>query len=202
MSIKILTNDDALRQQINNACGDILDTADICIVDRRTHCAVRDCIALIDESVNEIPKDCIYVATLPISSETIYSIVRCVTKNGDNDVAYTRLKAVFEEMGLKSNRKGAVYLIDAVIMYPMGRAKVSIKNILQEVAQKYSVTPSSVERAMRTAIEYLFRYGNRDKIYSVFGNTVDPDKGKPSNGEFISLMAVIVNEHEAQAFNT
>jgi len=87
-------------------------------------------------------------------------------------------------------------------MYPMGRAKVSIKSILEEVAQKYSVTPSSVERAMRTAIEYLFRYGNRDKIYSVFGNTVDPDKGKPSNGEFISLMAVIVNEHEAQAFNT
>lgn len=202
MSIKILTNDDALRQQINIACADIVDTSDICIVDRRTHCAVRGCIALIDESVNEVLADCIYVATLPIKNETIYSIVKRVTTNEECDTTSVMLRDIFEEMGLKNCRKGTLYLIDAVRMYPMGRAKVSIKSILEEVAQKYSVTPSSVERAMRTAIEYLFRYGNRDKIYSVFGNTVDPDKGKPSNGEFISLMAVIVNEHEAQAFNT
>lgn len=196
MSIKILTNDCDLRLIITDACKSIADTADICIVDCRTHSAAECCIALIDESVNDIPKDCLYVATLPISRETVRRILKTVTESDDNDTARRKIEELFTDMGLKNDRKGTRYLIDAVGLYPMGRAKASIKNILEEIAEKYAVTPSSVERAMRTAIEHLFRYGNRDKIYSVFGNTVDPDKGKPSNGEFISLMAVILNEHD------
>ena len=196
MSIEILTNDDILLKMINGACVDIADTTDICIVDCRTHSVVPRCIALIDEAVKEIPRDCLYVAALPVTEKTIHSIVKTVTEKGDYDPTYQKLNILFDDMGLKNNRKGTRYLIDAVGLYPKGRAKASIKNILEEVAIKYAVTPSSVERAMRTAIEHLFRYGNRDKIYSVFGNTVDPDKGKPSNGEFISLMAVIASEYD------
>lgn len=196
MSIKIITNDDDLRSLITKACKDIMDNTDVCFWDCRVNCEEKHspCVALVEDA-SCAPSECAYIAALPISAYTIRSIALRVTQTDEYDANQQRLKALFEEMGLLNDRKGTVYLIDAVRMYPVGKAGVSMQNILRTVGNKYSVSTASVERAMRTAIEYLFRYGNRDKIYSLFGNTIDPDKGKPSNGEFIALMAQTLNDN-------
>ena len=197
MSIKIITNDEELRSLITRSCKDIMDDADICFWDCRVkNCndELSPCVALVEDA-SCAPSECVYVAALPISAYTIRSIALRLTQTDEYDANRQRLKSLFEEMGLLNDRKGTLYLIDAVRMYPSGKVGTSMQSILRAVGNKYSVSTASVERAMRTAIEYLFRYGNRDKIYSLFGNTIDPDKGKPSNGEFIALMAQTVNDN-------
>ena len=57
------------------------------------------------------------------------------------------------------------------------------------VAEKYSSTPQKVERAIRNAIESAWERGNPDSIDAMFGYTVNYTKGKPTNSEFIAMIA-------------
>ncbi len=57
------------------------------------------------------------------------------------------------------------------------------------IAEKYDTTPSRVERAIRHAIELAWDRGNIDIINKFFGYTVNVDRGKPTNSEFIAMVA-------------
>lgn len=66
----------------------------------------------------------------------------------------------------------------------------SITKILYPtIAKKYQTTASRVERAIRHAIEVAWNRGNTDTLYELFGYTISNGKGKPTNSEFIALIA-------------
>lgn len=59
-------------------------------------------------------------------------------------------------------------------------------------AMEFNTTPERVERSIRHAIESTINRTSLDALYSLFGNTIDPQKGKPTNGEFVAMMAEYV----------
>ncbi len=63
------------------------------------------------------------------------------------------------------------------------------KQLYPDLAKKYKTTPSRVERAIRHAIEVAWGRGQLDAVESIFGYTVNANKGKPTNSEFIAMIA-------------
>lgn len=63
------------------------------------------------------------------------------------------------------------------------------KQLYPEIAQKYKTTPSRVERAIRHAIEVAWGRGKIEAMEKIFGYTVNASKGKPTNSEFIAMIA-------------
>ena len=63
------------------------------------------------------------------------------------------------------------------------------KSLYPAVAKMYSSTPSRVERAIRHAIETAWRRGNQKFLSEYFGRTVQSSRGKPTNSEFIAMVA-------------
>jgi two-component system response regulator (stage 0 sporulation protein A) len=63
------------------------------------------------------------------------------------------------------------------------------KELYPGIAQKFNTTPSRVERAIRHAIEVAWSRGRIDTINKLFGYTIHDEKGKPTNGEFIAMVA-------------
>ncbi|MGI5883153.1 MAG: sporulation initiation factor Spo0A C-terminal domain-containing protein, partial [Dethiobacteria bacterium] len=87
--------------------------------------------------------------------------------------------------------KGYLYLRDAISMVAQEIELLgSITKILYpRIAQKFETTPSRVERAIRHAIEVAWSRNNIDTIKKFFGYTINTEKGKPTNSEFIALIA-------------
>ena len=63
------------------------------------------------------------------------------------------------------------------------------KQLYPEIADKYSTTPSRVERAIRHAIEVAWGRGQQEAVENIFGYTISASKGKPTNSEFIAMIA-------------
>ncbi len=98
---------------------------------------------------------------------------------------------VIHQIGVPAHIKGYHYLRDAIIM-SVGdmRAVGSITKILYpSIAKQYHTTSSRVERAIRHAIEVAWDRGDLETLQSYFGYTVSNTKGKPTNSEFISMIA-------------
>ena len=95
------------------------------------------------------------------------------------------------ELGIPAHIKGYYYIRTAIIMSIENSELLhAITKILYPtIAKKFQTTPSRVERAIRHAIEVLWERGDIDKLQSVFGYTVSVNKGKPTNSEFIALLA-------------
>lgn len=98
---------------------------------------------------------------------------------------------IIHEIGVPAHIKGYQYLRDAIIMSVNDMEMLnSITKILYPmIAKKHQTTPSRVERAIRHAIEVAWSRGKMDTIDELFGYTVNGGKGKPTNSEFIALIA-------------
>lgn len=98
---------------------------------------------------------------------------------------------IIHEIGIPAHIKGYHYLRDAIVMVVARVELLSAitKELYPTIAQKYRTTPSRVERAIRHAIEVAWNRGNLDLINSMFGHTVNQDRGKPTNSEFIAMVA-------------
>ena len=98
---------------------------------------------------------------------------------------------VIHELGVPAHIKGYQYLRDAIIMVinDMDILNSITKQLYPSIAKQYNTTPSRVERAIRHAIEVAWSRGNMDIINSLFSYTVSTGKGKPTNSEFIALIA-------------
>jgi len=98
---------------------------------------------------------------------------------------------IIHEIGVPAHIKGYQYLREAIIMSVMDMEMLnSITKILYPtIAKKYQTTPSRVERAIRHAIEVAWSRGKMDTIDELFGYTISTGKGKPTNSEFIALIA-------------
>ena len=98
---------------------------------------------------------------------------------------------VIHEVGVPAHIKGYQYLREAIIMVVSDIDMINqiTKQLYPEIASKYHTTPSRVERAIRHAIEVAWGRGKQDVVERIFGYTVSASKGKPTNSEFIAMMA-------------
>ncbi|MDD2585374.1 MAG: sporulation transcription factor Spo0A [Syntrophomonadaceae bacterium] len=98
---------------------------------------------------------------------------------------------VIHEIGVPAHVKGYQYLRDAIMLVveEINYLGAVTKELYPTIAQKYDTTPSRVERAIRHAIELAWDRGDVDKINKVFGYTISGEKGKPTNSEFIAIIA-------------
>ena len=98
---------------------------------------------------------------------------------------------IIHEIGVPAHIKGYQYLREAIMMSVNDIEMLnSITKILYPtIAKRYQTTPSRVERAIRHAIEVAWSRGKMDTIDELFGYTIHNGKGKPTNSEFIALIA-------------
>lgn len=98
---------------------------------------------------------------------------------------------IIHEIGVPAHIKGYQYLRDAIMMsVDDGEMLNSITKLLYpSIAKRHKTTPSRVERAIRHAIEVAWSRGKMDTIDELFGYTVSNGKGKPTNSEFVALIA-------------
>lgn len=98
---------------------------------------------------------------------------------------------IIHEIGVPAHIKGYQYLRDAIMMSVNdGEMLNSITKMLYpSIAKRHKTTPSRVERAIRHAIEVAWSRGKMDTIDELFGYTVNNGKGKPTNSEFVALIA-------------
>lgn len=103
----------------------------------------------------------------------------------------TDVTNIIHEIGVPAHIKGYQYLRDAIILSVNDIEMLnSITKVLYPtIAKKHQTTPSRVERAIRHAIEVAWSRGKMDTIDALFGYTVSTGKGKPTNSEFIALIA-------------
>lgn len=98
---------------------------------------------------------------------------------------------MIHELGVPAHIKGYQYLREAIIMCveDMDLLNSITKILYPDIAKKFQTTPSRVERAIRHSIEVAWSRGRMDTIDEMFGYTVNSGKGKPTNSEFIALIA-------------
>ena len=109
-------------------------------------------------------------------------------REGDLENRVTNLR---HEIGIPAHIKGYHYLRDSIIMavQDMDVLNAITKVLYPTVAKRYQTTSSRVERAIRHAIEVAWNRGKLDTLDELFGYTVSTGKGKPTNSEFVALIA-------------
>ena len=108
---------------------------------------------------------------------------------------------IIHEIGVPAHIKGYQYLREAIILTinNMDMINAVTKVLYPEVAKKFSTTPSRVERAIRHAIEVAWDRGDIEVLQKFFGYTVSNIKGKPTNSEFIAMIADYLSLRRKQA---
>ena len=112
-------------------------------------------------------------------------------KQRENMNLEAMVTSVIHEIGVPAHIKGYQYLREAIkiAVNDMDVINAITKVLYPQVAKTFSTTPSRVERAIRHAIEVAWDRGDLEVLQSFFGYTVSNSKGKPTNSEFIALIA-------------
>lgn len=98
---------------------------------------------------------------------------------------------MIHEIGVPAHIKGYQYLREAIMLSVNNHEMLNCitKALYPTIAMKYETTPSRVERAIRHAIEVAWSRGRMETLDALFGYTINTGKGKPTNSEFIALIA-------------
>ncbi len=112
-------------------------------------------------------------------------------RGGSKTGIETMVTSIIHEIGVPAHIKGYQYLREAIIIAvnDMDVINAITKVLYPQVAKTFQTTPSRVERAIRHAIEVAWDRGDLDTLQKFFGYTVSNTKGKPTNSEFIALIA-------------
>jgi len=139
-----------------------------------------------------------YYMVKPISGELLCEKVRsCMKREQKRAAAGVKLDLealvtkVIHDVGVPAHIKGYRYLRDSIMMTVNNMEVINsiTKLLYPTVAKLYSTTPSRVERAIRHAIEVAWDRGDPDTLNRYFGYTIASGKGKPTNSEFIAMIA-------------
>ena len=116
---------------------------------------------------------------------------RMPIRRSDKTSIETMVTGIIHEIGVPAHIKGYQYLREAIIIAvnDMDVINAITKVLYPQVAKTFQTTPSRVERAIRHAIEVAWDRGDLDTLQRFFGYTVSNTKGKPTNSEFIALIA-------------
>ena len=117
--------------------------------------------------------------------------LRLVKNKNDKPDIEKLVTDTIHEIGIPAHIKGYQYLRHAIIMAVDNLDVINsiTKELYPTVAKDFNTTPSRVERAIRHAIEVAWDRGDTDILNSFFGYTIANSKGKPTNSEFIAMIA-------------
>lgn len=124
-------------------------------------------------------------------SENANAIFGAINQMNDGFDLEAEITHVLHEVGVPAHIKGYLYLRESIdmIYHEIELLGSITKTLYPDVAKKYKTTSSRVERAIRHAIEVAWSRGNVDAISKIFGYTVNVNKSKPTNSEFIAMIA-------------
>ena len=116
--------------------------------------------------------------------------VKTLRRGGQTSIE-AMVTGIIHEIGVPAHIKGYQYLREAIMIAvaDMDVINAITKVLYPQVAKTFQTTPSRVERAIRHAIEVAWDRGDLDTLQRFFGYTVSNTKGKPTNSEFIALIA-------------
>ncbi|NME94819.1 sporulation transcription factor Spo0A [Clostridium cochlearium] len=136
---------------------------------------------------NTISGESVRINNMPVLQSTSIEI----NKKEEPFDLETEITNVIHEIGVPAHIKGYMYLREAITMVVKDMELLSAvtKELYPSIAKKYNTTASRVERAIRHAIEVAWSRGQIDTINKIFGYTIHNDKGKPTNSEFIAMVA-------------
>ena len=128
--------------------------------------------------------------TTPINNEIKNDYIQ-IEDESDKDNLEALVTNLIHEVGVPAHIKGYQYLREAIIMCinDINAVNQITKILYPDIAKKYHTTPSRVERAIRHSIEVAWGRGNQKTVESIFGYTVSANRGKPTNSEFIAMIA-------------
>ena len=137
-----------------------------------------------------------YFIMKPCSSQLVAERIRQLYQvspvaPANNEHLETLVTSVIHEIGVPAHIKGYQYLREAIIIAveDMEVINAVTKVLYPEVARRFDTTASRVERAIRHAIEVAWDRGDIETLQKYFGYTVSNAKGKPTNREFIAMIA-------------
>ena len=112
-------------------------------------------------------------------------------KEISQSVLENRVTQTIHDIGVPAHIKGYQYVREAIIMAIQNDDMINAvtKSLYPHLAEKFNTTPSRVERAIRHAIEVAWNRGQIEVHDKIFGYTVNSNKGKPTNSEFIAMIA-------------
>ena len=127
-----------------------------------------------------------------ITSQTKQSYIELPKDSGKKEDNLEALVTnIIHEVGVPAHIKGYQYLREAIIMVVNDIDVINqiTKSLYPKIAFKFHTTPSRVERAIRHAIEVAWGRGQQEVVENIFGYTISAAKGKPTNSEFIAMIA-------------
>lgn len=138
-----------------------------------------------------------YYMLKPYNIENLEGHIVSILKSKSNKLTVNdkdlkqAITSLLHSLGIPSHIKGYMYIRDSIdLMYNNPSMMGAItKELYPEIAERYDTTSSRVERAIRHAIEVSWSRGDYDVMESLFGNSVDYDRAKPTNSEFIATLA-------------
>lgn len=138
-----------------------------------------------------------YYMLKPYNVDTLESHITSIIKSHMNNLIVSNndltqaITSLLHSLGIPSHIKGYFYIRDSVnLMYNKPSMIGAItKELYPEIAEIYDTTSSRVERAIRHAIEVSWSRGDYELMESLFGHSVDYDRAKPTNSEFIATIA-------------
>ncbi|MDR1100887.1 MAG: sporulation transcription factor Spo0A [Clostridiales bacterium] len=164
-------------------------------------------------AVSAMPSDCVtrevidlgasFLMVKPMTYNAIADRIRTITRSKDtpmvalSDVAHAvpdlevSVTNMIHEVGIPAHIKGYQYLRTAIMRVIEDNSLIEsvTKQLYPTIARAYSTTPSRVERAIRHAIEVAWDRGDVDVLNRFFGYTINNEKGKPTNSEFIAMIS-------------
>ena len=133
-----------------------------------------------------------YYVVKPFDIEVLIKRIRqiknYVPTNNSNSFIARENKQYIEIPEEKKREKKNLEALVTNIIHEVG-VPAHIKSLYPEIASKYCTTPSRVERAIRHAIEVAWGRGQQEAVENIFGYTISASKGKPTNSEFIAMIA-------------
>lgn len=145
-----------------------------------------------------------YCILKPIDYNNLSDRIKTITEKRTRDAVYgipyqapvnhdleTQVTKIIHQIGVPAHIKGYQYLRTAILMTVEDNEVINAvtKILYPAVAKKYATTSSRVERAIRHAIEVAWDRGDIEILNSYFGYTVHNNRGKPTNSEFIAMIA-------------
>ena len=132
----------------------------------------------------------------PCNEESLLEHMRQACRTEEEKVDFApalegMVTGIIHEIGVPAHIKGYQYLREAIMIAveDMEVINAVTKILYPEVAKRFATTPSRVERAIRHAIEVAWDRGDLETLQKYFGYTVNSAKGKPTNSEFIAMIA-------------
>jgi len=144
------------------------------------------------DEANEYGVD--YYMLKPVNFMSLEKRILSVSLKNKNDRLFNQEAIVTDmlhNLGIPSHIRGYQYIKEGILYVYKNAHRISYitKDVYPEIARKFKTTPTRVERAIRHAIEISWNRGDLDLMESIFGNSLNVNRDKPTNAEYLTTIA-------------